>query len=166
MNLSTRRRVLAAIIPTFTAGCTDLVSTSTTTPTETETVTSTSSTTTQQSRTHLEEFRKFLRRKQITIQKLNFEKSSKTVQLIYETRKTSNEELSKEIGTIAGGFFREIKNGWSASRLNAVVVDNQETRLATWYAKAEWYRQYQQGDISANDLSLRVLKTVERAGTE
>lgn len=83
------------------------------------------------------------------------------VTFVYETPETQYQAVSDQIGRISGLFFKYIKSGWSATRLNAEahIVDDSEL---IWYARAEWYNQYASDEITADELTLRVLETVSR----
>ena len=111
---------------------------------------------------HVARFGGFLESRGITVRDLR--EDGPIVTLEYATGSTSYEAVSQDIGRVSGGFFRGVRDGWDATRLEATVTDPSGTALATWYARAEWFREFQAGDISAEELSLRVLRTVERTG--
>jgi hypothetical protein len=79
----------------------------------------------------------------------------------YETSKTQYQAVSDQIGMISGFFFKHIENGWDATRLNAEAHVIDESELI-WYARAEWYNQYVNDEITANELTLKILETVSR----
>ncbi|WP_396611656.1 hypothetical protein ACH9L7_15885 [Haloferax sp. S1W] len=107
------------------------------------------------------EFRSFLADKEITVVEITAFPAERRVDLRYISTKDSYQAVGGEVGSIAGGFFRHIGDGWSAKRLDATVLEDQDTKFGTWYAKAEWFEQFQNGDLSANELSLKVLNTLE-----
>ncbi|QOS12639.1 MULTISPECIES: hypothetical protein [Haloferax] len=156
-----RRRFLTAFsaMVVGTAGCAQ----------ESETEASTQSTTTLPTKTpspfveQADEFRSFLQQEEISIVELLPQPPANAVELTYVSNEDQYEEVGGEIGTIAGGFFNRVANGWEAERLNAIVMDSPESRFGTWHAKSSWFADYQDGEISANELSLKVLDTLSRA---
>lgn len=107
-------------------------------------------------------FREFVESQGIAVSELR--EAGPIVTLRYATESTSYEAISQDIGGISGGFFRQVRDGWNVTRLEATVTDPAGTPLATWYARAEWFREFQREEITADELSLRVLRTVERTG--
>ena len=84
-----------------------------------------------------------------------------TVELAYRTQQQGYQAVSDEIGRIAGFYFREVDNGWSATRLNVeTLVGGGET--LTWYARGRWYQQYANDELTAEELTLQVLETITR----
>lgn len=112
---------------------------------------------------HATRFRGFLESEGVAVRELREE--GPIVTLRYATESTSYQAVSRGIGRIAGGFFRGVRDGWTVTRLEATVTDATGAPLATWFARTEWYREYRAGEITADELSLRVLRTVERTGT-
>ena len=55
--------------------------------------------------------------------------------------------------------FRE--EGWEPTDVHAVVTDLDGTRLGTWHADAEWFRELGRDAITETEFSQRVLETVE-----
>lgn len=106
-------------------------------------------------------FAAFLEPKDATVEKLRVHSSKGTVELRYTTERSGYEELGAEVGMISGGFFRQVARGWEMSRLNATIIRPDGSPAATWYAKVEWFREFQREEISASELSLRILETLE-----
>lgn len=106
---------------------------------------------------HLSNFRRGLERLSLDIRTLGV--SDPIVKFAYETPETQYQAVSDQIGRVSGLFFRQLEGGWSATRLNATARVSGGTVL-TWYARAEWYGQYTNSEITAEDLTLKVLETV------
>jgi hypothetical protein len=142
-------------------GCSSLSgsTTPTGTPTPTEASTETSTATPPPSTSPSARIRRYLEQRGITVERLVSEDG--TVELTYETTRVSYQELGAEVGTVAGAYFREVADGWEVERLDAVVLRNGE-RLATWHAESAWLGEYQSNEITGEELSLRVLETLER----
>lgn len=87
--------------------------------------------------------------------------SAEIVQLDYVTGRSSAEEVSAEIGMIAGRFFDQVDRGWDVERLEATLVDGDGSPQATWFADADWLARYHDGEITAEELTTRVLETLE-----
>lgn len=109
---------------------------------------------------HAARFRSFLDAEGVAVRDLR--ESGPVVALGYVTGSTDHRAVSREIGRVSGGFFRGVRDGWDATRLEATVLDATGTPLATWYARAEWFREFERGGTTADELSLAVLRTVER----
>ncbi|WP_082682288.1 hypothetical protein, partial [Haloferax profundi] len=109
------------------------------------------------------EFKSYLAEQEITVEELKAFPSKRAIQLIYISNEENYQAVGGEVGSIAGGFFRHLADGWSAERLNATVLDSPDSPFGSWYAKAEWFQQYQSGELSADELSLKVLNTLEPA---
>lgn len=164
-----RRRVLiggATVLGTVATGCTSISDENTATSQEStspETTVQGSSTTsaTATTRSHQSAFQAFLNELGVTVYQLTSDPAVGTVELQYKTTKTQYEELGAEIGAISGGFFRQVTDGWNVTRLNAAIVQTGTDPDATWYAKTEWLTAYQNGELTSEELSLRVLETLE-----
>ncbi|MFC3959469.1 hypothetical protein [Halovivax cerinus] len=86
-----------------------------------------------------------------------------TVRLEYTTPKRHYQRLADQIGRISGFYFKQLGAGWAATRLNAdASLEGDET--ITWYARGEWYDRYESNELTANELTLKVLETIERSG--
>jgi hypothetical protein len=68
--------------------------------------------------------------------------------------------MADEIGTITGIFFQRVEAGWDVRRLNGTMVSTEEQPIAEWFAEVEWYEQLQAGELTASELSIRVLDTL------
>ena len=122
--------------------------------------------TTANSRGHLEAMSAYLaaNAEDVEVRELRVDEANATVRLRYVTTRTGSNELAAEIGTIAGGFLRELSAGWEMDRMEATMVDESGSPRATWHVEAAWYEQYESGEITGDELSLKILDTLERAG--
>lgn len=98
---------------------------------------------------------------ELDIEIRRLEEQLPTVELAYRTQQQGYQAVADEIGRIAGFYFREVNNGWGATRLNV------ETQVAggetlTWYARRQWYQQYANDKLTAEELTLQVLETISR----
>lgn len=163
-----RRRPLlrtgAASLAVLAAGCLgdggDQSSGETTQASTTEQTTTTTTTTSKES-DYLSAFRGFLGSVDVTILRLAVRSDSPVVELEYVTTKSGSNQLGAEIGGIAGGYFRQVREGWEMDRLDATIFEGADSPVATWHAKTAWFEAYQNGDLASEDLSLRVLDTLE-----
>lgn len=89
--------------------------------------------------------------------------SGDVVTLRYVPAGETSDELSAEIGTIAGGYLREVEAGWAVDRLEATIVDD-DGPVARWHVRSAWVAEYRRGEISGEELSVRILETLERHG--
>ena len=87
--------------------------------------------------------------------------SAGTVRLDYVSGRRSVEEVSAEIGMIAGSFFDQVDRGWDVERLEATLVDGDGSPQATWFADGDWLARYHDGEITAEELTTRILETLE-----
>ena len=102
--------------------------------------------------THLDE---------IDVDVRSLERSENQLQLEYAPRGEQYEQLSAEIGGISGGFLREVENGWEIARLDADIVSETDQLLARWHVESAWIEEYRADEITAEELSLRVIETLE-----
>lgn len=131
------------------------------TPTRTETPTTTPGTRTTPGGSRAS-FAAYLDARQVRIASLSVTDAS--ARLDYEPAGSSADELSAEIGTIAGGFLREVEAGWAVDRLESTILDRAGEAVARWYVRAAWLEAYRSGEISGSELSVRVLESLERVG--
>jgi hypothetical protein len=165
-----RRRLLAGVgtwVATSVAGCsaTDGSNETTTRDTASEstpTTTATTSTPTPYER-RLEAFRSYITERGVVVERLATTDEGDNVSLRYVTKKSEYQELGGEVGMIAGGFFQQVGNGWDVQRLDAVVLKDEDTPFGRWHADVTWYEQFRNGELTADQLSLKVLQTLERA---
>lgn len=130
-------------------------------PTAAATATSTGKPTGTPVASYRDAFAGFLEARDPTVEELRAHPSEGTVELRYTTNRSGYQELGAEIGMISGGFFRQVARGWEMSRLNATILRSDGAPAATWYARTEWFREFQEEEITANELSLRILETLE-----
>lgn len=123
--------------------------------------TTTSRATTTTDSSYRERFRTFLESTVESVESLAVDEATQTVSLKYVTTKSKYDAIGAQIGSIAGGFFRQVANGWQVTRLDATLLDPEGIPRATWHAKTKWFREYQNGEIESEDLSLRILETLE-----
>lgn len=163
-----RRRVFFAGLVTSlshsVAGCSALEAPSETSPEPTEAPVPASATRTPtQYERRLLAFRSRLDERDIQILELVPADEGVIISLEYITQESVYQEIGGEIGQIAGQFFRQIEAGWSVDRLESVVFQDEDTPYGSWYAEAAWYQEFRTGDLTSEQLSLRVLETLDRA---
>ncbi|WP_435196277.1 hypothetical protein [Natronomonas sp. EA1] len=141
------------------AGCGGTTSTETDTPTEPPTAMATASPSPAPSGP-LAAFSRYLDENAVAVRELA--RVDETVELRYVSAGERWQELSAEIGTIAGGFLREAERGWAVRRLDSTIVADDGTPLARWHARVAWLAEYRRGDITGDELSLKILNSLER----
>ncbi len=109
-----------------------------------------------------ESFAAYLDARGVTVASLGG--SGGTVTLRYEPAGGDYDQLSAEIGQIAGGFLREVEEGWDVDRLEATIVRGDGTAVARWHVRSAWLDAYRAGEITGRELSFRVLDSLERVG--
>lgn len=144
------------VTPTATAAPTTTVS-----PTATEAQTTTEPTTTDAAAQRLEIFRTNLESQGITV--TDVQRSGKQIQLTYLSVESTQSGLAEEIGYVTGAYAAAVGNGEQAQRLEVVIVDAAETPIGSFFVERDWVIQYNNGEISSEELSRRVLETL---GTE
>lgn len=121
-------------------------------------------TTTAPHREYLSAFGDSVEETDVVIEDLQLGPAREVVSLSYETARTDYDALGSEIGTLSGLYFRQVRAGWTAERLDATVFrEGDDAPIATWHAEAAWFEAYERGDLTADELSLRVLETLARA---
>lgn len=91
----------------------------------------------------------------------SIDQSEEQLQIAYVPSGSQYQELSAEIGGISGGFLREVENGWAITRLDADIVSAADQLIARWFVKSAWIDEYRNDEITAEELSLRVIETLE-----
>lgn len=158
-----RRTVLCGIATatSILAGCSNQSSTPNQNQTQSQTRTTTPTET--EASGSLDALQSNLESAGIDVLSLSFTDGGDRVELSYESADPSSQDtVTNEIGTITGEFYNSIGNGLAAERLVATVVGPEGTDQVTWYAEQEWYTQLQNGEISAEELTFRVVNTVEQ----
>ena len=87
--------------------------------------------------------------------------ADRVTRLEYVSGGNSYEEIGAEIGMIAGSFFRQVERGWDVGRLESTLHDDSGSPQATWFADVDWLEQFRAGEIAAEELSTRILETLE-----
>lgn len=108
---------------------------------------------------HLEAFELDIGRENIEVRTLSVQTA--VVSLQYATTKQEYQQISAQIGRISGFFFKQVRDGWDVSRLES------EAHVAggavfTWHARSEWYERFAAGEITADELSFKVIDTATR----
>lgn len=106
-------------------------------------------------------FGSYLENNDVAVERLR--QSGDVVTLQYVPAGETSDELSAEIGTIAGGYLREVETGWAVERLEATIVDD-DGSIARWHVRSAWVAEYRRGEIGGEELSARILETLERLG--
>lgn len=109
---------------------------------------------------HLEQYRSYLTENAIDFITLSVEGNERIVHIEYTTERQSEEALADEIGTVTGGYMQRLEEGWEILRLEAIIHEGGEP-VATWHMKAEWFQEFQAGELTADKLSARILSTIE-----
>lgn len=78
----------------------------------------------------------------------------------YIPRQGNQNVLADEIGTITGVFFEQADNDWDVRRLEGTMLSSDESPIAEWFAEIEWYNQLQENELTADELSIKVLDTL------
>ncbi|ADQ68666.1 hypothetical protein C499_13005 [Halogeometricum borinquense DSM 11551] len=130
--------------------------------TDGETTTEEATSTPTNNERRLAAFRSYITERNVTVKRLTLNGDKTAVSLRYLSKKSSYQELGGEIGMIAGGFFRQVDTEWDVERLDATVLQDADTPFGTWHANVSWYEQFQAGKLTGDELSLKVLQTLER----
>jgi hypothetical protein len=168
MHRRTFLTAFAAAIPTGLTGCSALAPPPTTTPDGPNPDSSSDAPATQtptptQYERFFRSFRSQLTEREVRIRELSPEEDGSIVSLEYITTQTNYQEIGGEVGMIAGRFFRLVGEGWDVDRLDAVILQDEDSPYGTWHAEAAWYSEFESGEITGEQLSIRVLDTLERA---
>jgi outer membrane murein-binding lipoprotein Lpp len=157
-----RRTVLSGIVAvtSILAGCSN--QSSTTNQNQTQSQTRTITPTETPTSGSLDALQSNLEAAGIDVLSLSFTDDGDRVELSYESADPNSQDtVTNEIGTITGEFYNSIDNGLTVDRLTAIIVGPDGTDQVRWYAEQEWYTQLQNGEISADELTFRVINTVE-----
>jgi len=83
------------------------------------------------------------------------------VSLEYTPAEASEAGIEASISDVALSFFRRNDGGWNVAGLDARVTV-EESVVTTWHMEGRWIESYLDGDITRDELSLRVAESVER----
>jgi len=110
---------------------------------------------------HVEAYESYLAAEEIAVIDLQVDDSENKIALDYESDHVDDQfALADEIGVISGGFMNRLEENWEKQRLDATVYED-STDVATWHMKREWFTEFQDGELSPDDLSLKILDTVD-----
>lgn len=110
---------------------------------------------------YLDQYRTYLSSQDIRYTAVTHSTEPLQVSVTYISQGRTDQELATEIGTVAGGFMRQLEEGFKATRLDATLQNEDEEPVAEWYFLAEWYDEFRNGEITDQELSARFLNTLE-----
>ena len=91
--------------------------------------------------------------------------TGETVELVYLTAFPDVSVNHQEMGRALRTFIEAAEHGdWEPTRVEATVLRHDDDVQGTWYAEAEWFRQYIDYDISGEEFSARVIDTLSEDG--
>lgn len=74
---------------------------------------------------------------------------------------TTEEEIMEEMGYITGVFAEAVEFGLEVERLQATALDIFDEPVSQWYVETEWAEAYNVGVMTADELALEALLTLE-----
>lgn len=74
---------------------------------------------------------------------------------------TTEEEIVEEMGYVTGAFAEAINMGLEVERLEATALNIADEPISEWYVEAEWAEEYNAGEMTANELALETMMTLE-----
>ncbi len=83
------------------------------------------------------------------------------INLTYLTLEDTQAGLSEEIGYVTGVYTRSVKEGEEASRMDVTIVDAEESKIGSFHIERDWSVQYNNDEISGEEITIKVLKTLE-----
>ena len=87
--------------------------------------------------------------------------AGETAELVYLTAFPDVSVNHQEMGRALSTFVDAVEHGeWNPTRVEATVLRHEEDVQGTWYAEAEWFRQYAEYDITGEEFSARVIDTL------
>ena len=110
----------------------------------------------------LQSFTEALAGEDISVESVSYTDDGSAVTLTYQSADSgSSDTVTREIGTITGLFYNAIENGLEVGRLTATVQGPNGGAQIRWYAERAWYREFQNGELTADELTLRVVDTAD-----
>ena len=110
----------------------------------------------------LDEFEELLEEFGVEIVSSTIENDSLHVE--YYPMGTDEGEIASEMGYISGAYIGLINRGLETEHMNVTALDwMDDSDLAYWYVETEWVDEYLDGDIDEDELSMRILLTLEMA---
>lgn len=95
----------------------------------------------------------------------SIERNGPNATLSYTTIQTTESGIAQEMGTVAGAYAFAVGDGWDTERLNVRILGADGTQIGTYRVESEWARMYNSGEISSENLSLRILSTLRSETT-
>lgn len=87
---------------------------------------------------------------------------SEILSLEYYPLGTTEDEIVEEMGYITGAFAEAINMGLEVDRLEATALDIADEPVSEWYVETEWAEAYNAGEMTANEVAMQALATLER----
>jgi hypothetical protein len=101
----------------------------------------------------------FLSGKGITVESIS--SRGDTVLLSYRTAETTQSGLASEMGTVAGAYSGAIEQGWEKDAMEVTVLDLTGSEIGSYNVETEWIRQWQRDEITRDEMSKKVLQSLE-----
>jgi len=79
----------------------------------------------------------------------------------YRTTETTQEGIAREIGYVNGAYTTAIKQGMDTERADVGVFDINGEEIGTYWIDTDWAKQYNKGEITAEEFSLKVMDTLQ-----
>ena len=86
---------------------------------------------------------------------------AKSLVMGYQSTAITPESLTQETGIILGAFLGAVKSGWDCEELVVTIRDVNGVGVGEWYCSKEWTEAYICGEMSLEELLLKVLNTMD-----
>jgi hypothetical protein len=81
--------------------------------------------------------------------------------LEYTSTASSEDEVAREIGGVAGAYAEAVNQSWSIERLEAGIYARDGDAAGDFYIKRDWAVAYNEGEITLEEYSRRVAETLQ-----
>jgi hypothetical protein len=83
----------------------------------------------------------------------------KAVIVAYTSNAKNKNDFVREIAYITGVFLGAKQQGWDIDELMGIVGNQEGKAVGIWYCKREWANQYLNGELTMEEVGLKVLGT-------
>ena len=87
---------------------------------------------------------------------------NKVVIVAYISHAYDEKGVVGEIGSVVGAFLAAKMKGWDIDELIGVIGDTNGQAVGTWYCDKKWVEMYIQGELSMEELGMKVVQTIEK----
>lgn len=95
---------------------------------------------------------------------VSVEQIGDTLYIEYHPTGATESEIAGEMGYMVGAYTEAVNQGLSTDRMDVTALDRQDmSHISYWHVETEWANQYNDGQMTIDEVSARTLGTLEPA---